>query len=100
MPVHSRGAWTWLGPLCDPEGAWNEDTPRRCGKTSAVYNKSSNIMFGKDATLRNRMEYVWAMVGAVMLANCGSRARSDAQLGQVYNTMMVMMRRQESLYST
>ena len=47
----------------------------------------------KNATLRNRFNYLWATVGAVITANSGSRTWGDTQLNLIDSTMMAMVRR-------
>ena len=92
-PYIRQGAWKWLGRLWDPDGTWKEDTMGRCNKAWAVFSKSNRILLNRNATLRNRLEYLWATVGAVITANSGSRTWGDTQLNHIDSTMMAMMRR-------
>ena len=72
-PYIRDGAWKWLGTLWNPDGTWKEDTMGRCNKSWAVVNNSKRILMNKDATMRNRLEYRWATVGAVITANSGKQ---------------------------
>ena len=47
----------------------------------------------KNATLRNRFNYLWATVGAVITANSGSRTWGDTKLNHIDSTMKAIMRR-------
>ena len=65
----------------------------RCDKAWVVFNKSKRILMNSNATMRNRLEDLWAIVGAVITANSGSRTWGDAQLNHIDRSMLAMMRR-------